>query len=62
MVYHAGLATLCHEHHIPLIVDEAHGGHFAFAEQFPQVLACVVSFTGAIYPVFPFASCNGRHY
>ena len=41
MICHAGLAALCHEHHIPLIVDEAHGGHFAFAEQFPQVRACV---------------------
>lgn len=33
----AGLAMLCHEKGVPLLVDEAHGGHFAFAEQFPQV-------------------------
>ena len=48
MVCNAGLAAVCHEHRIPLIVDEAHGGHFAFAEQFPQVLACVGPFAKAM--------------
>ncbi|GIL83845.1 hypothetical protein Vretimale_10865 [Volvox reticuliferus] len=26
----AAIATVCHEHGVPLLVDEAHGGHFAF--------------------------------
>ncbi len=33
----AELADICHEHGVPLIVDEAHGAHFAFHEAFPQV-------------------------
>lgn len=31
----AELAALAHEHDIPLIVDEAHGSHFAFSPRFP---------------------------
>ena len=31
------MAKLCHQRGVPLIVDEAHGGHFAFSRQFPQV-------------------------
>ncbi|KAK9841621.1 hypothetical protein WJX74_008865 [Apatococcus lobatus] len=30
------LAKVCHEHGVPLIVDEAHGPHFAFHGSFPQ--------------------------
>jgi len=29
------IASIAHQHHIPLIVDEAHGAHFHFSEQFP---------------------------
>ncbi|MEO0541334.1 MAG: aminotransferase class I/II-fold pyridoxal phosphate-dependent enzyme, partial [Cyanobacteria bacterium P01_A01_bin.105] len=29
------IATLCHQHHLPLIVDEAHGPHFAFHPDLP---------------------------
>ncbi|MEC4982778.1 MAG: aminotransferase class I/II-fold pyridoxal phosphate-dependent enzyme [Oscillatoria sp. PMC 1068.18] len=29
------IATLCHEYHIPLLVDEAHGAHFAFHPELP---------------------------
>lgn len=29
------IATICHRRNIPLIVDEAHGSHFAFHPQFP---------------------------
>jgi glycine/serine hydroxymethyltransferase len=29
------LADVCHSHHIPLIVDEAHGAHLAFHTDFP---------------------------
>lgn len=32
----AAIATFAHDHGIPLIVDEAHGPHFAFHPQFPQ--------------------------
>lgn len=32
----AGLAQVCHEYGVPLIVDEAHGAHFGFHERFPQ--------------------------
>lgn len=31
----ASIAEACHLHGIPLIVDEAHGGHFKFQEQLP---------------------------
>ena len=31
-----GLANLCHEHNVPLIVDEAHGGHFGMDPSFPK--------------------------
>ncbi|EIE20455.1 PLP-dependent transferase [Coccomyxa subellipsoidea C-169] len=31
----AQLASICHEHGAPLLVDEAHGGHFAFHASFP---------------------------
>ena len=30
------IATLAHAHHIPLIVDEAHGPHFGFHPQLPK--------------------------
>lgn len=30
------IAELAHRHHIPLIVDEAHGAHFGFAPGFPE--------------------------
>ena len=33
-----GLADVCHCYGVPLIVDEAHGSHFAFDPEFPQVL------------------------
>ncbi|MBZ8181243.1 aminotransferase class I/II-fold pyridoxal phosphate-dependent enzyme [Oscillatoria salina] len=29
------IATLCHQYHIPLLVDEAHGAHFAFHPELP---------------------------
>ena len=29
------IASVCHAHHIPLIVDEAHGAHFCYHESFP---------------------------
>jgi arginine/lysine/ornithine decarboxylase len=29
------IAHLCHQHHIPLLVDEAHGSHFAFHPGLP---------------------------
>lgn len=32
----AALAAICHEHHIPLIVDAAWGGAFAFCEGLPD--------------------------
>ncbi|CAL8465074.1 g4609 [Coccomyxa elongata] len=32
----AQLASICHEHGAPLLVDEAHGAHFAFHASFPQ--------------------------
>ncbi|MBF1999454.1 MAG: aminotransferase class I/II-fold pyridoxal phosphate-dependent enzyme [Synechococcales cyanobacterium M58_A2018_015] len=32
----ATLARLTHEHHLPLLVDEAHGSHFAFHPGFPE--------------------------
>lgn len=31
-----GIAAICHEKNIPLIVDEAHGAHFLFHERFPK--------------------------
>ena len=30
------ISEICHSHHVPLIVDEAHGAHFAFHEIFPE--------------------------
>ena len=35
--FYAELADVCHERGVPLIVDEAHGPHFAFHGSFPQV-------------------------
>lgn len=32
----AQIAEIVHRYGIPLIVDEAHGAHFAFSEQFPE--------------------------
>lgn len=35
------LADICHSHDIPLLVDEAHGGHFHFGAEFPpDALSC----------------------
>ena len=34
-----GLAHVCHQNGVPLIVDEAHGSHFAFDLAFPQVFS-----------------------
>ncbi|AMW26924.1 MULTISPECIES: aminotransferase class I/II-fold pyridoxal phosphate-dependent enzyme [Arthrospira] len=31
----AAIATIVHNHNIPLLVDEAHGGHFHFHQQLP---------------------------
>ncbi|MBQ9022968.1 MAG: aminotransferase class I/II-fold pyridoxal phosphate-dependent enzyme [Eubacterium sp.] len=37
----SAIAALAHEHHIPLIVDEAHGAHFGFSDGFPKkALSC----------------------
>lgn len=30
------IAKICHSHHIPLIVDEAHGAHLGFGAGFPE--------------------------
>ncbi len=30
------IAKICHEHNVPLIVDEAHGAHFGFSKEFPE--------------------------
>lgn len=38
LVFAAGLAGVCRSFGVPLIVDEAHGSHFAFDPAFPQVL------------------------
>ena len=32
----AAIAKVCHNHKIPLIVDEAHGAHFGFGAGFPE--------------------------
>lgn len=32
----AQLASICHEDGTPLLVDEAHGAHFAFHASFPE--------------------------
>ncbi len=32
----ASIAKVCHNHKIPLIVDEAHGAHFGFGADFPE--------------------------
>ena len=32
----AAIAEITHQHNIPLLVDEAHGAHFAFHHQLPQ--------------------------
>lgn len=34
----AGLAQICHRFEASLIVDEAHGSHFVFHPEFPQVI------------------------
>ncbi len=31
-----GIASICHNFHVPLIVDQAHGAHFPFSEYFPE--------------------------
>lgn len=31
-----GISKIAHKYHIPLIVDEAHGAHFGFHEDFPE--------------------------
>lgn len=30
-----GIAEICHDHRVPLIVDDAHGGHFSFHDDLP---------------------------
>lgn len=30
------IATVCHKHHVPLLVDSTHGAHFGFSEQLPK--------------------------
>jgi arginine/lysine/ornithine decarboxylase len=30
-----GIVTLAHQHHIPVLVDEAHGAHFILGDSFP---------------------------
>ena len=35
------IAEMAHDHQIPLIVDEAHGAHFCFSEEFPVSAACL---------------------
>ena len=32
----AGIIKICHERHIPVLVDEAHGAHFVIGHPFPQ--------------------------
>lgn len=32
---HKELASICHDHGVPLLVDEAHGGHFGLHPAFP---------------------------
>ncbi|CZQ92040.1 aminotransferase class I/II-fold pyridoxal phosphate-dependent enzyme [Trichococcus ilyis] len=32
----AAIAEICHAHSIPLLVDEAHGSHFNYSQQFPD--------------------------
>ena len=32
----SGMAEICHERGIPLIVDQAHGAHFPFSAYFPE--------------------------
>lgn len=32
----AGIASIAHEYNIPLLVDEAHGAHFGFSDDFPK--------------------------
>lgn len=32
----AGIAAICHNHGVPLIVDEAHGAHLGFGGDFPE--------------------------
>jgi len=48
----AGLAEVCHESNVPLIVDEAHGSHFAFHSAFPQVGSCHFSVMQFIHFVY----------
>ena len=35
MAIYQRLSNITKQHNIPLLVDEAHGGHFAFHEQLP---------------------------
>lgn len=37
----AAIASLVHQHHLPLIIDEAHGAHFGFHENLPPAALSV---------------------
>lgn len=57
----AALASLCHRFHIPLLVDEAHGAHFAFHPQLPpsalaQGADVVIQSTHKMLPAMTMAS------
>ena len=30
------ICEIAHKHHVPVIVDEAHGAHFNFSDYFPE--------------------------
>ena len=47
----AGIAEVCHQWQVPLIVDEAHGSHFCFHQAFPQV---------HVYSMFCKGRCSGQ--
>jgi arginine/lysine/ornithine decarboxylase len=57
----AALASLCHRYQIPLLVDEAHGAHFAFHPQLPpsaleQGADVVIQSTHKMLPAMTMAS------
>ena len=45
-LFATGLANICHQNDLPLIVDEAHGSHFVFDSAFPQVRFLMLHCTG----------------
>ncbi|KXZ51235.1 hypothetical protein GPECTOR_13g722 [Gonium pectorale] len=52
----AGIAAACHAHGVPLLVDEAHGGHFAFLP--PGVTAASQAEEAAAQPPPSALSCG----